>query len=416
MLTALALAALVAGPIVQSCPSGVPVVRDAAALRAGLSAEGTRELWIAGRIEGDFEASGRVALHGCERALLAGSRHGTVLRLKGDDVLVEDIAFEGSGERVSSEDGALKVSGERARIRRVAVRDSLYGIALEQCHACTLEDSRVEGRIEIERNQRGDGIKLWESHGSRVLRNVVHDVRDVVVWYSRQVTLAENQIQDGRYGTHFMYAHDATVRGNVLRGNTVGVFVMYSARLVAEDNQLSGARGPAGMGIGFKESDAVTLRRNSIVANTVGIYLDSTPRNPDQPAHFEANALALNGLALRLHGTERGASFRRNDFLDNDELVEIDGNGDAREALFAENFWQAYAGYDLDHDGTGDVAFQVKRASGTLREAHPDLRYFHGTLALGLYDAVAFALPYFGARVVLQDDRPSMRRHRELEP
>jgi nitrous oxidase accessory protein len=339
-----------------------------------------------------------------------------VLRLKGDDVLVENLRIEGSGSRVSSEDGALKVSGARAVVRRVEVRDSLYGIALEQCHACALEDSRIEGRMEIERNQRGDGIKLWESHGSRLRGNVVRDVRDVVVWYSRHVTLEQNDIREGRYGTHFMYAHDATVRHNVLRGNTVGIFVMYSARVTAEENQLSGARGPAGMGIGFKESDAVTLRRNAIVANSVGVYLDSTPRDPNQPAHFEENTLALNGLALRLHGTERGANFLRNDFLDNDDLIEIDGNGDAREALFAENFWQTYAGYDLDHDGTGDVAFQVKRASGALRDTHPDLRFFHGTLALGLYDAVAFALPYFGARVVLQDDRPSMRRHQELSP
>ncbi|HEX6241327.1 MAG TPA: NosD domain-containing protein, partial [Polyangiales bacterium] len=283
-------------------------------------------------------------------------------------------------------------------------------------HDCLLEDSQVQGRAEIEENQRGDGIKLWEAHGSTVRRNRVQGVRDCVVWYSRHVTLEDNTITHGRYGTHFMYAHDARVRRSTLRGNTVGIFVMYSARVSAEDNELSGARGPAGMGIGFKESDAITLRRNAIVANTVGIYLDSTPRDPNQPAHFEENVLALNGLALRLHGTERGANFQRNDFLDNDELVEIDGNGDAREALFAENFWQAYAGYDLDHDGTGDVTFQVKRASGALRDAHPDLRFFHGTLALGLYDAVAFALPYFGARVVLQDDTPSMRRHRELSP
>lgn len=415
MLPLLALAAALAGPIAQSCPPGVPVVRDATTLRTQL-AEGARDLWIAGRIEGDFEAKGRVALRGCEDAVLAGTRTGTVLRLKGDDVRVENLRIEGSGSRVSAEDGALKISGERALIRRVAVRDSLYGIALEQCHACTLEDSVVQGRSEIERNQRGDGIKLWESHDSHVRRNLLRNVRDVVVWYSRRVTLEHNRIQDGRYGAHFMYAHDATVRHNLLRGNTVGIFVMYSARVLAEDNQLSGARGPAGMGIGFKESDAVTLRRNAIVANTVGIYLDSTPRNPDLPAHFEHNVLALNGLALRLHGSERGASFELNDFLDNDELVEIDGNGDARDAHFAHNFWQAYAGYDLNHDGTGDVAFQVKRASGALRDAHPELRYFHGTLALGLYDAVAFALPYFGARVVLQDDRPAMTRHRELSP
>jgi nitrous oxidase accessory protein len=413
MLALLALAASLAGPVIKSCPSGVTVARDAATLRAELAGE-ARDVWLAGRIEGDFEARRGLAIHGCEGAVIAGSRRGTVLRLVGDDILVEDVRLEGSGERVSSEDGALKLSGQRAVVRRVEVRDSLYGIAFEQCHGCSLEDSRVEGRIDIEPNQRGDGIKLWEAHGSSVRRNLVQHSRDVVVWYSRHVTLEDNQIRDGRYGTHFMYAHDTTVRRSVLRGNTVGIFVMYSARVLAEDNELSGASGPAGMGIGFKESDAVTLRRNAIVSNTVGTYLDYTPRDPKQPVLFEGNVLALNGLALRMHGSERGATFSHNDFFGNNELIEIDGNGDARQVRFAGNYWEPYAGYDLDHDGRGDVAFQVKRASGGLRSSHPALRYFHGTLALNLYDAVAFALPYFGATLVLQDDTPSMRRNREL--
>lgn len=412
---ALAVVGLLLGPVSRACPAGALVVRDGDGLRAALAGE-ERDVWVAGRVRGDFEGARGLALHGCEGAVIEGTGTGTVLKLRGDDVLVEDIGLERSGSRVSAEDGALKVSGRRAVVRRVAVRDTLYGIAFEQCQECVLEDSRVEGRAAIAANQRGDGIKLWESHGSRVQRNSVSGVRDVVVWYSRHVTLEDNRIVDGRYGTHFMYAHDASIRRSTLRGNTVGIFVMYSARVSAEDNELSGARGPAGMGIGFKESDAVALRRNAIVANTVGIYLDNTPRDPRQPARFERNVFALNGVALRTHASERGASFAHNDFLANDLLLEVDGNGDALQVSFEGNHWAAYAGYDLDADGVGDVAFQLKRAASDLRDAHPALRYFQGTVALGLYDALSLAMPYFGARVVLEDRRPAMHPHRELAP
>jgi nitrous oxidase accessory protein len=374
------------------------------------------DVWLAGRIRGDFALTRGVRLHGCEDAVLEGSGAGTILTIKGDDVLVEDVGFERTGARISAEDGALKITGERALVRRVRVSDALYGIAFEQCHQCVLEDSYVEGRAEIEPNQRGDGIKLWESHGSTVRRNQVEGVRDVVVWYSRHVTLEDNVISHGRYGTHFMYAHDATVRRSKLRDNTVGIFVMYSARVRVEHNELSGARGPAGMGIGFKESDAVTLQDNAIVANTVGIYLDYTPRDAKQPATFTRNVFALNGIALRTHASERGAHFLANDFMDNDELVEVDGNGDAREVEFADNHWASYAGYDLDRDGVGDVAFQIKQPSSDLRATRPALRYFQRTAALGLYEAVAAALPYFGSRIVLEDARPAMRPHRRLSP
>jgi nitrous oxidase accessory protein len=410
----LLIALLAAGPVDRPCPEGGGVVaHDAAELTAALLGE-VRDVWVSGRVVGDFEAKRAVALHGCQRAVLSGSGRGTVLKVKGDDVLIEDVTLEHSGSRVSFEDGALKVSGERAIVRRVTVRDTLYGIAFELCHSCTLEDADISGRAELEENQRGDGVKLWEAHGSLVRRNVVHGVRDMVVWYSRHVTLEDNHITGGRYGTHFMYAHDSTVRRSVMRGNTVGIFVMYSARVLVEDNELSGAKGVAGMGIGFKESDSVTLTNNRIVSNTTGTYLDYTPRDPKQPVLFEGNLLALNTVALRTHSSEHGARFVHNDFLDNDALVEVDGNGDARGIEFEGNYWELYAGYDLNHDGVGDVAFQVKRASSALTDAHPDLRWFHGTAAFGLYDAVATALPYFAATVLLEDARPAMRPLREI--
>ncbi len=412
MLAAL-LVVLAAGPVDRPCPGDGLVVRDGEGLKAALAGDAPH-VWVRGLVQGDFEGKRTVALHGCEGGVLEGTGRGTVLKLHGDDVLVEDLVFQRSGSRVSFEDGALKVTGKRAAVRRVSARDTLYGIAFEQCHECTLEDALVVGRTGIEENQRGDGVKLWEAHGSSVRRAVVKDVRDMVVWYSRHVTLEDNHITGGRYGTHFMYAHDSTVRRSVMRGNTVGIFVMYSARVLAEDNELSGARGPAGMGIGFKESDAVTLRRNLIVANTLGTYLDFTPRDPRQPVLFEGNSFALNGVALRTHSSERGASFLANDFLANDSLVEVDGNGDASEVLFRGNYWERYAGYDLDGDGVGDVPFQVKRASSDLTDAHPGLKWFHGTAALGLYDAVATALPFFSTRLVLEDAAPATRPHRKL--
>lgn len=413
MLATIAALALAAGPVQTDCPTIGTVVHDTQELNHALAGDG-RDIWVSGRIIGDFHAERPLALHGCNGAVLEGSGLGTILKLHGDDILVEDIAFRKSGARVSPEDGALKVTGERAIVRRISVDDTLYGIAFEQCHGCLLEDARVDGRVELEGNQRGDGVKFWEAHGSTIRRCDIRNVRDVVVWYSRHVSLEDNHITGGRYGSHFMYAHDSHVRRSVLRGNTVGVFVMYSARVLVEENEISGARGPAGMGIGFKESDAVTLKHNSLVANTVGTYLDFTPRDPRLPVIFEDNIIALNGVALRTHSSERGARFLANDFLDNDVLVEVDGNGDAREIEFAGNHWASYAGYDLDENGVGDVAFQLKQASSDLRDAHPALRYFHGTAAMALYDAVANALPYFGSRLIMEDPHPAMRPHREV--
>ncbi len=419
LLTSLFLAQAVAlGPLNSECPAtATSVATDADQLTKAL-ASGQTEVWVSGQIVGDFESlrpgTQAVRLMGCKGATILGSGKGTVLRLSGDDLLVQDIAVSGTGSRVSAEDGAIKVSGKRAVIRRVAVTDALYGIAMERCERCTLEDSTIGGRASIEPNQRGDGVKLWEAHHATVRRNRVVGVRDVVVWYSRFATLEENEIRDGRYGTHFMYAHDSVVRDSRMVNNIVGIFFMYAARVRAENNDLAGASGAAGMGIGFKECDAVMLINNRIVANTSGVYLDFTPRDPRQAVVFEGNLFALNNIAIRTHSSERGAVFRRNDFHENDVLIEVDGNGDALQVVFENNYWAAYAGYDLNRDGTGDVAFQVKRPTSDLRDAYPVLRFFHGTAAMRLYDASAGALPFFVSKLVMQDPSPAMRPFAEV--
>jgi nitrous oxidase accessory protein NosD len=95
-------------------------------------------------------------------------------------------------------------------------------------------------------------------------------------------------------------------------------------------------------------------------------------------------------------------------------LVEVDGNGDAQGCTFEGNHWAAYAGYDLNHDGTGDVAFLVREPSSDLGDVHPALKFFQGTAAMGLYDAIAQAMPFFGSKLLLTDPHPAMRPHQEI--
>lgn len=415
MWPALVIGALLApGPVDRLCPPAALVARDAATLTQALQAGGPADLWVAGHITGDFVAAHSISLHGCEGGTIEGTRTGTVLRLPlQHEAVVEDLVLRGSGGRPTNEDGALKVEGTRAVVRRLRIDDTLYGVAMEKCRDCLLEAVHVQGR-DIEENQRGDGIKLWEAHGSTVRDVLVEDVRDVVVWYSRHVTLERNTIRRGRYGSHFMYAHDSAVRDSVLTDNVVGIFVMYSTGVTIERNTLAGAKGPAGMGIGFKEADSVTLLDNLLIANTAGVFLDLTPRNPDKPALFRGNVFALNRCAVRTHSPERGASFVSNDFHHNDAFVETDGNTDATTVRFEANYWDGYAGYDLNADGFGDVAYVTMAPSSELREAYPSLRWFHGSVAMGLYDAIAQAMPFFGSKVMFSDSRPAMNPHRAL--
>jgi nitrous oxidase accessory protein len=209
-----------------------------------------------------------------------------------------------------------------------------------------------------------------------------------------------------------MYAHDCSLEDSRMERNVVGIFVMYSNRVALTRDVLSGSRGAAGVGIGCKESDSIRVSEVEIVGNTTGVYLDRTPRTSDAPATIGGSIIARNDVAIRLHGSDAGVTFSGDDFVGNAVLAEVDGGGDALGVTLRENFYTEYVGYDLNHDGFGDVAFEQKRLSGELTDAHPAMRLFEGTTAMGTLDAVARAMPVLAAHRLLVDEKPRMARQR----
>lgn len=394
-------------------PEGRATLRSFDELQALVAApDGPREIVLEpGVYRGDLTIARPLVLRGTKGTVLEGTGSGTVITVASSDVTVADVLVRRSGKRHTTEDAAVKATGERVRIAGVRTEDTLFGISLQACRSCVVERSHVVGWGD-DTELRGDGIKLWESHGSTVRDCTVERSRDVVVWYTRRAVLEGNVVTKSRYGSHFMYAHDAVVKKSRFEGNVVGLFVMYSMRLTVEDNVLAGARGAAGVGLGFKDSDAVTVRGNWLVANTTGAYFDNTPRTPTEAVTLERNTIALNDVGLRLHGAEKGLHLSGNELRDNAALIEVDGGGDALSVDVRGNAFSDYEGYDLDRNGTGDVPYEVKALSSELTETVPALKFFRGTPAMGLIDAVAHAVPVLSSRRLLVDPEPRMEARR----
>jgi nitrous oxidase accessory protein len=399
-----------AGPSAHRLPATFVLAHDTAELQRLLDdPSGPHEIAVSGAAYSAGVAIRRpVTLRGDGTAVIDGAGSGTVLSIEADDVSVENLRVRHSGRRQTTEDAGIRAKGNRIRVTDVRVEDSLFGITLGPCSHCLVEHSRVQGLAGADSEMRGDGIKLWESDDSVVRGNVVEQARDVVVWYSRRVKLERNTVRHCRYGTHLMYAHDSSIENSRLEHNVVGIFSMYSSRLHVAHNVLAGAHGAAGMGIGFKESDGVELSDNWVVGNTTGVYLDRTPHTASRPVVFKGNMIALNEVALGFLGSEAGLSFENNDFHDNVALVDFDAEGEPLQARFSHNHWTEYAGYDLNADSFGDVPFLLKQLSRELSDATPALRFFQGTVAFGMIDAIAHVVPVLSSRILLTDASPAM--------
>jgi nitrous oxidase accessory protein len=378
------------------------------------AAPGTRLCLAAGDHQGPIQIPPGVTLSGPREARIVAGRDGTTVRLAEDGAALEGVTVDGSGARFDLLDAAVLVTGDDTRVENVRIVSALFGIRAEQANRVVLRGNEVVGRPEQVLGLRGDGIRLWEVRDSTVAENRLTDSRDLVVWYSPGNRFMGNRVERGRYGTHFMYSHDNHVEGNVYASNVVGIFVMYSRRLVLEGNRLEHAAGAAGIGVGLKESGDVTLRENQLLGNTVGLYIDTSPLDQTEHNHFERNRIRFHDRAIVFHGTVDRNRFAGNSLEENRIQVALEGRGDARAADWRGNHWDDYSGYDLDRDGTGDVAYELRSLANEWIARIPALAFFRGSVAMAAVEWLGKALPLFQPTTLLVDPAPRMKSPTDL--
>lgn len=368
----------------------------------------------AGRYTGPVRIARAVTVWG-PRGAVIGAPRGTVVLMSGAGGALLGVTVDGTGGVFDQLDAAVKVeSGRDIRVEGIEITNAVYGILAEKSERVQIVANHVHGDRETAIGLRGDTIRLWETRDSVIDGNLVEDGRDCVVWYSNGNRLTNNRILRGRYGAHFMHSADNVVEHNELRGGVVGIFAMYSQGLALTHNTIVDAAGAAGMGIGIKESGNVTVDHNVLVHDEVGIYIDTSPLQLGDTLAIRGNVLRLDQTAIVFHASGHRIAIAGNDLADNRTQVRVDGGGTATDVEWRGNYFDDYTGYDLDDDGAGDIAYELRSVTGQLVGEHASVTLFQGTPALALVDAAAHLDPLFQPELVLADPAPRMAPNAEV--
>jgi nitrous oxidase accessory protein len=207
-----------------------------------------------------------------------------------------------------------------------------------------------------------------------------------------------------------MQTDDQVIEDNVVRDNSVGIYLMYGHHFELNRNLLANNRGSSGYGLGLKEVNDVLVDGNRMVNNRVGVYSDGSPTMPDAPVRFRNNLFAYNESGMELLPNVRYNQFDENIFLDNSAQIVVAGEGDVLRNDWAVagrgNYWSDYAGFDADGDQVGDLPYQSKSLFEDLLGSHPELRLFQLGPATDALDLAARAFPVFEPHVKMADPHP----------
>ncbi|MCK6545469.1 nitrous oxide reductase family maturation protein NosD [Myxococcota bacterium] len=363
-----------------------------------------------GRYVGPVVVDRPLVLVGDPGAVLDGEGRGTVVRVTARDVVLRDLTIARSGDSYLAEDAGIRLErADGARVERVRIEDTLFGVFVVESNDCEISSSHIRG-MDLPHERRGDGVRLWYSSRCRLTDNVVERSRDVVVWYSSDTVAQGNIVRHSRYGLHYMYSDRNIFRRNRFEDNQVGAAIMYSRGIELTENAFSFSDGPAAFGLLVKDADDVFIRENRFVRNDAAMFFDGAPQSAGGRVEVERNFIARNRVGIALLPLTRRLEVFENTFVGNDRHVEMRGSGNADGNVWSRagrgNYWSNVTVWDPDRDGVSNMPVRFENLYEVLGDKYPVLAFFDGTPAASALDSAARLFPIFNPRPYLTDPHP----------
>ena len=387
------------GAVWASYPPLQPLV-DAAEERAVLTLE-------PGTYAGPVVVDKPLTIDGRGQVVIDGGGKGTVVLLDTDGATLKGLTLRNSGSSHNDLDSGVQVRGNFNVIKDNRIEDCLFGVDLQQSKNNIVRRNHISSK-DVEIGMRGDAVRLWYSFDNQVTDNVIRNARDTVVWYSKDNLIARNDARGGRYSLHFMYSQANTVENNHYEGNTVGIFLMYSDGVIVRNNTITHSLGPAGVGIGFKETSDAIIEGNRILYCANGLYLDVSPYQPETINQIRNNVISYNGVGVRWLNDWKDNEFTGNRFKGNITQIVVEGGKTANRNLWEGNHWDDYEGFDRDGDGVGDTPYQLYTYADRIWMDVPQAQFFKGSPMLDVIDFLERLAPFSAPHLMVQDPRPQL--------
>lgn len=350
-----------------------------------------------------------LTLDGQGRATIDAGGKGSVVVIETDGAVVRNLHLTNSGESHNDIDSGVQVRGRFNVVSDNVIDNCLFGVDLQQSENNIVRRNTISSKP-FDLGTRGDAVRLWYSFENKVVENTIKDSRDTVVWYSAHNTISRNTTYNSRYSLHFMYSQYNLVEENNYYNNTVGIFLMYSDGVVIKNNTIAHASGPTGVGIGFKETSNVTVEGNRILYCASGLYVDISPFQPDTTNQFKNNLIAYNAIGIRFLNDWAGNEFRDNRMIDNLTQVVVSSGKTANRNVWDSNYWSDYEGFDEDHDGVGDTAYELYVYADRIWQDVPYAQFFKGSPVLEVMDFLERLAPFTEPHILVRDRHPSKQR------
>ncbi|MDO4907578.1 nitrous oxide reductase family maturation protein NosD [Neisseria sp.] len=287
-------------------------------------------------------------------AEIEGDRTGRTVSVHAPDVTLRNLTVTRSGLSLPAMDAGvyLHQSAARALVEHNNILENSVGVYLHGAPDALVKENTIVGDTRLRRNERGNGVTVWNAPGSKVIGNDISQGRDGIFSNaSTKNVFSGNRFSKLRYAVHYMYTHDSEVSGNFSDGNEIGYAIMFSERLKVNDNI---AVNSTNQGLMLNYANHSEIRGNVIDKAGKCVFVYNANYNRLTGNRFESCAIGIHFTAAA-----EGNTIHDNAFVNNQNQIKYVST---RHIDWAEggrgNYWSDNSAFDLDGDGFGDHAYR----------------------------------------------------------
>lgn len=331
-------------------------------------------------------------------------KSGDIFLIKSDNVTIKGCEFRNVKMETINDNAAIKLKGVRhCTIENNRVINGFFAIYLANTSFSVVKNNYIKGNGKRE-TLSGNGIHLWHCESITIANNGIYNQRDGIYFEFVKHGLISNNTCIGnlRYGLHFMFSDSCTYKSNTFEKNGAGVAVMYTKNVTMTGNKFFNNWGSASYGLLLKDISNSYIANNIFEKNTIGIQNDGGSNTA-----IEHNNFISNGWAVRILSNCENVTFTKNNFISN--TFDVATNSSNNFNFFNGNFWSSYTGYDLNHDGIGDVPYHpVRLFSVLITRQEPSLILLR-SLFIDILDYTERVFPSLTPQTLI-DSEPLMKR------
>jgi len=338
--------------------------------------------------------------------VLKNSQYKVAIHIKSDQVYLSGLTV--IHENTSPDSVAILIEGNDNIIKHITVRSLGIGVMLNGAHRNYLEHLKVERENPINLadtsmgSRQGNGIDLFASHDNVLHNNTLINLLDGIYIENSSGNIVEfNNVIRSRYGFHLMFTERTTLANNSASQNITGAMVMAASGTMISFNNFSKQHYHVhSQGLLLYDVHDATVQGNIVSENLIGIYIERSSNNL-----ISENKVLANFVGLQLKKVDNH-DFFHNDFYTNVVQARVT---DSSENSVKENYWDTHAGLDFTGDGKSELAFYADPIFLSLIDRKPPFQLLSQSPGLLFLDLLLDK----NEAGILQDHTPLMEPHKQ---